>query len=191
MSRTRRKSRTLPSTSQDSTTPVDLFLLAGLPNPIHERGREYLQALAGHFSKVITAPSPPHPGPLFRQSAVDTLLRAGAQFAVRRIKNRSEDQKIRPKRVALFYVPAQDDQLLLEAFDFFVFPIPMRDLADFDNAGSQKRHSRDACEAAIQKALATYRKELIGIVQPCRANNNAASLLGRDAANILEQLRFH
>jgi hypothetical protein len=68
--------------------------------------------------------------------------------------------------VALFYVPAQDDQLLLEAFDFFVFPIPMRELAAFDETGKQKRHSRDACETAIRNALGTYREELIGIVQP-------------------------
>jgi hypothetical protein len=62
-------------------------------------------------------------------------------------------------------VPAEDDQLLLTAFDFFVFPVPLRGLAKFDEAGHQVRHQRTACETAIRKGMEVYTRELIGVVQ--------------------------
>ena len=104
-------------------------------------------------------------GPLYRQATIDTLLRGATQFATRRFKNRSDDQPARPRRIVLLYVPADDDQQLLAAFDFFVFPVPMRDLAVFDSAGHQKRHQADACERAIEAAFAVYTRQLLGIVQ--------------------------
>src|ERR1022692_4916515 len=152
MGKPKHKQRLLP-VALPSTTAVDLFLLAGLPNPLNQRVEEFFQTLAGTNAKVISSPSPSYDGPLYKQRTVDTLLTAGATFAIRRLKNRSDDQYARPRRIALFYVPADDDQLLLAAFDFFVFPVPLRDLAKFDEAGHQVRHQRTACEAAIRKDL--------------------------------------
>ena len=137
MAKRNKRQRLLPLPPGPSTTPVDLFLLAGLPNPIHGRCEKFLQQLAGRYSKVVASSSTSDDGPLFRQSTVDSLLRGSAEFAVRRLKNRSDDQSARPRRIALFYVPATDDQRLLDAFDFFVFPVAMHDLAAFDHYGHQ------------------------------------------------------
>lgn len=164
MGKPKHKRRLLP-VALSSTTAVDLFLLAGLPNPLHQRVEEFFQTLVGANAKVISSPSPGYDGPLYRKGAVDALFAAGATFAIRRLKNRSDDQLARPRRIALFYVPADDDQLLLTAFDFFVFPVPLRDLAKFDEAGHQFRHQRTACEAAIRKGKEVYTRELVGAVQ--------------------------
>jgi hypothetical protein len=164
MGKPKHKRRLLPL-ALPSTTAVDLFLLAGLPNPLHQRTEVFLQTLAGTNAKVISSPSPSFDGPLYRQGTVDTLLAAGATFAIRRLKNRSDDQSARPRRIALFYVPADDDRFLLAAFDFFVFPVPLRDLAKFDAAGHQIRHQRTACEAAIRKGMEVYARELTEGVQ--------------------------
>jgi hypothetical protein len=65
----------------------------------------------------------------------------------------------------LFYVPAADDQILLSAFDFFVFPIPLRELANFDESGHQKRHDPQRCEEAVRHGIEVYKQELVLTVQ--------------------------
>jgi hypothetical protein len=167
MGKRKNKPRTRPATTTlISTTPVDLLLLAGLPNPLHKRIEEFLKELAGVYSKVIAVSSASYDGPLYRQATVTILLRAAAEFSIRRLKNRGENQPPRPRRIVLFYVPTDDDEQLLSAFDFFVFPVPLRDLAEFDEAGHQKRHDRLVCEQAIRKAFDVYSRELIGLLQP-------------------------
>jgi hypothetical protein len=146
---------------------------------------EFFQTLAGTNAKVISSPSPSYDGPLYRQRTVDTLLTAGARFAIRRLKNRSANQSARPRRIALFYVPADDDQLLLAAFDFFVFPVPLRDLAKFDEAGRQVRQRRTACEAAIRKGMEVYIREFTGVVQQRIESRKSSEPL------LLPPLNFH
>lgn len=165
MRKLERKPRRIPA-SGPSTTPVDLFLIAGLPNPLHASVERFVQDRAGQTAKVIASPSSSFDGYLYRKKTVQTLLTAGAQFAVRRLKNRSDDQTARPRRIALLYVPADDEEALIDAFDFFVFPIPLRDLAQYDSIGHQRRHDLGVCEQAIHKAMETYTAELIGILQP-------------------------
>lgn len=162
MGKPKHKQRKLP-VALPSTNAIDLFLLAGLPHPLHSRIEEFFQNVAGTHAKVIATSSPSY-GPLYREKTVQALLAAGAQFAVRRLKNRSDDQAARPRRIALFYVPAEDDELLLRAFDFFVFPVPLRDLSTFDDAG-KRRHQREACEAAIRKGMEVYARDLVGLLQ--------------------------
>ena len=149
-----------------STTPVDLLLLAGLPSSLHKRIEAILKELAGPSAKVVAVPSASHDGPLYRSSVVQTLLRAAGQFSIRRLQNRGADQPPRPRRIVLFYVPSSDDHQLLNAFDFFVFPIPLRGLAEFDEVGHQKRHDRLTCEGAVRLALEIYSLELITWIQP-------------------------
>lgn len=164
MGKPKRKQRTLPI-ALPSSTAVDLFLLAGIPHPLHSRVEEFFQNVAGNHAKVIATPSPSYDGTLYREKTVQVLLTAGARFAVRRLKNRSADQAARPRRIALFYVPAEDDELLLRGFDFFVFPVPLRDLATFDDHGNQRRHQREACEAAILGGMEVYTRDLVGLLQ--------------------------
>jgi hypothetical protein len=186
MGKRRKTTRTRPAITKSlSTTPVDLLLLAGLPHPLNSRIEEFLKELAGIYSKVIAVSSSSYDGPLYRKHPVASLLRAAADFSVRRIKNRSENQPPRPRRIALFYVPAVDDQQLLSAFDFFVFPVPLRDLAEFDEAGHQKRHDRGACEQAIRKAFQVYSLELVGSLQPRIESRKSSEPL------LLPPLNFH
>jgi len=181
-----KKTRTRPAiTTSQSTTPVDLLLLAGLPHPLHNRIEEFLKQLAGVYSKVIAVPSASHDGLLYRKPPIASLLRAAADFSIRRLKSRGENQPPRPRRIVLFYVPADDDQQLLSAFDFFVFPVPLRDLADFDEAGHQKRHDRVVCEQAIQKAFEVYSRELVGSLQPRIEGRRSSEPL------LLPPLNFH
>jgi hypothetical protein len=152
MGKLKHKQRTLPI-ALPSSNAIDLFLLAGLPHPLHSRIEEFFQNMAGKDAKVIATSSSSDDGLLYRETTVRTLLRAGAQFAVRRLKNRNDDQAARPRRIALFYVPAENDELLLRAFDFFVFPVPLRDLSTFDGYGKQARHQREACERQFEREL--------------------------------------
>ena len=163
MGRLRSRQRRIP-TPGPSTTPVDLFLIAGLPNPLHASAERFVQNLAGPSAKVAS-PSASSDGLIYRKNTVQILLSAGAHFAVRRLKNRSDDQTARPRRIALLYVPAEDQEKLIDAFDFFVFPIPLRDLAQYDSAGRQRRHDGVACEQAIKEALGVYKAELVGLLQ--------------------------
>lgn len=164
MGKPKKKPRLLPM-ALPSTTAVDLFLLAGLPNPLHTRVQEFLQNLAGRHAKVIAISSPTFDGLLYHQRTVDALLKGAAQYAVRRLKNRSDDQTARPRRIVLFYVPAEDDQRLLATFDFFVFPVPLRQLATFDEGGNQRRHKREVCELVIRKGMEVYTQNHVGSVQ--------------------------
>jgi len=164
MAKPKHKQRKLP-VPLPSTNAVDLYLLAGLPHPLHSRIEEFLQSIAGTHAKVIAIPSPSYDGPLYRERTLLALLTAGAQFAIRRLKHRSEDQAVRPRRIVLLYVPAEDDDLLLREFDFFVFPLPLRDLSNFDDYGNQRRHQRVACEAAIRKGMEVFTRDLVGLLQ--------------------------
>src|SRR5690348_9702471 len=102
------KQRAIP-VAQPSTNVVDLFLLAGLPNPLHQQIETFFHKAAGTAANVISSSSPSYERPLYRISTVESLRSAGARFAIRRLKNRSDDQSARPRRIALFYVPADDD----------------------------------------------------------------------------------
>ncbi|MFN7926073.1 MAG: hypothetical protein U0Q16_38605 [Bryobacteraceae bacterium] len=148
-----------------STNETNLFLLAGLPNPLHARIEVWLQALTGPSTKVIAVAGQSYDGEVYKKRTVQILLEGAARFAIRRLKNRSDDQSARPRRIVLFYVPAYDDAVLLDAFGFIVFPVPLRDLARYDDHGRQMRHRRDACETAIRKGIDIYKRELVGVVE--------------------------
>jgi hypothetical protein len=165
MARPRHKRRTLPLPAQPSTNAVDLYLLAGFPKPLLARVEEYLQTLVCGHSKAIATAFPSYDGALYKEKSVQTLFTAGARFAIRRLKNRSDDQTARPRRIALFYVPADNDELLIRAFDFFAFPVPLRDLSTYDETGTQRRHLRHECESAIRGAMETHARVLVGSLQ--------------------------
>jgi hypothetical protein len=104
MAKPKHNQRALPVAAQPSTNAVDLFLLAGFPNPLHARVEEFLQTLAGGHSRAVATAFPSYDGALYREKSVQTLFTAGARFAVRPLKNRSDDQSARPRRIALFYI---------------------------------------------------------------------------------------
>lgn len=167
MGNQRKRIRTRPAiTTSRSTTPTDLLLLAGLPNPLHNRMQEFLKGLAGAYAKVIAVPVAGYDGPLYRIQTVKLLLQSAAGFSIRRLRTSGDNQSPQPRRIALFYVPATDDEHLISAFDFFVFPLPLIGLEHFDPNGHQKRHDPVECEQAIRTAFWTYTEELIRLLQP-------------------------
>src|SRR5208282_94637 len=117
MGKRKKRIRTRPAiTTSRATTPTDLLLLAGIPNPLHNRMQEFLKGLAGAYSKVIAVASASDDGPLYRAQTVKGLLQSAAGFSIRRLRNNGENQSPQPRRIGLFYVPATDDQHLLCAF---------------------------------------------------------------------------
>lgn len=158
------KQRAMP-VELTSTNVADLFLLAGLPNPLHMRVTKWLETRMGPSIKVIATAGQSYDGAIYKQRTVDALVESAAQFAIRQLRNRRDDQSARPRRIALFYVPAPDDEILLKSLEFVVFPVPLRRLAKFDDFGTQMRHRPDACESAIQDALEVYRRQLVGIIE--------------------------
>ena len=164
MGKPKHKQRMVP-VGLASTNEADLFLLAGLPNPLHARVEAWLQALTGPGTKVIAVAAQSYDGEVYKKRTVEILLEGAARFAIRRLKNRSDDQSARPRRIVLFYVPAYDDEILLNAFEFIVFPVPLRDLARYDDHGKQMRHRRYACETAIKNGIDLYKRELVGVVE--------------------------
>lgn len=132
---------------------VPLLLLAGLPNSTHNRGAALLESIVGGRAKAIAVPSGANNAALFPEKTVEALLRAASGFAIRRLNTTHEDQPPTPTHILLFYVPALDDENLLAAMDFFVFPIPLLELAVYDNSGRQKRHDAHALKQGIESAL--------------------------------------
>jgi len=156
--------RKLPASGREQ---VELLLLAGLPNPLHNRASVLLEAIFGGNAKVIAVPSAVEDGVLFSSRTIETLLRGAADFVIHRHKTTPHDLPPTPKHIILFYVPAVDDEKLLSALDFFVFPVRLLALANYDESGHQKRHNIGAFEGAIEAALATSRvaAEFLGDVK--------------------------
>lgn len=146
-------------------TPVDLFLLAGLPNPLHLRAEQFLKEYVGEAAQVVALPSSSD-GSLYRERTVESLLRTSGVFTLKRLRSRAADGPPRPRRLALLYVPAPDEHRLLQAFDHFIFPVPLWELSEYDDFGQQKRHDRLACQRAIRDAVELYTQELVAKVQP-------------------------
>ena len=48
---------------------------------------------------------------------------------------------------------------------FSFFRLPCENLSTFDDRGNQRRHQREACEAAILKGIEVYTRDLVGLLQ--------------------------
>jgi hypothetical protein len=166
---------------------MPLILLAGLPNPVHARGILVLQEILGANAKVIAAPSGVNDGALYSQRTIEELLRGAAGFAIRRLKTGAGNLSPTPKHIILFYVPAADDEQLLAAMDFFVFPVPLRELATYDLNGLQKRHVNAALKGAIEAAVAISRVAEVFIQNVKRRISNVRS----DEPLVLPPANFH
>ena len=132
---------------------MPLLLLAGLPNPIHNRGAALLEGIVGGNAKVIAVPSGADNAALFPDRTVEALFKAASEFAIRRLRTTPEGQPPTPKHIILFYVPARDEERLLAAMDFFIFPAPLRELAEYDDFGHQRRHDSESLKGAIEAAV--------------------------------------
>jgi hypothetical protein len=127
-----------------------MYVLAGLPLITHKVAAAFLE---GRFSDAIVhaVPANAQDGALYGRLQVETLLQTVGSFAVRRRVN-GPDQPAAPASITLLYVPAPDQERLLQAFDFAVLAIPLPTLVAYNEKGRQLRHNQEDVEEAIAGA---------------------------------------
>ena len=128
-----------------------MIILAGLPPATHGRAIEIVKRLRPSAS-ALGIPSPTSDHGLYSRRLVDSLLNGVTGFAIRR-RTRGPQTPVAPRSIILLYVPASDQERLLQALDFTVLPEPMTALAIRDTDGKQLRHSSERTEEAIAAAL--------------------------------------
>lgn len=128
-----------------------MFVLAGLSPATHTHAVAYLK---NRFpaAAVIGLPSGKSDDSLYPTQLICSLIRAVTEFATRRRKS-SEPPKIAPKYIILMYVPSDDQERLLKAFDFAIMPEPLPSLCARDARGTQMRHSEEAVVSALSAAV--------------------------------------
>jgi hypothetical protein len=89
------------------------------------------------------------------------LLRAVSEYAVRQLK--AQMSAPAPAQILLAYVPASDDERLLAEFDFFVFPVRLTRLAEYDHYGRQYRHDRTTAEGYVVSSIQTALRDFVEV----------------------------
>jgi hypothetical protein len=131
---------------------VPLVLLAGLPHPISGAVASVVEKTLVPSPKVIHQASGSDNKELYKPQTVAGLLRAVSDYAVRQL--RAQTSPPIPTQILLAYVPAGDEERLLGEFDFFVFPVRLTRLAEYEH-GRQYRHDRKICEEYVGPAVET------------------------------------
>jgi len=128
---------------------LPLLVLAGLPNPACAGIASLVEQ---HFrSKVIRHASGNDDARLYTDATIGALMNAVSGFAVRQL--RSEAHPPVPKHILLAYVPSDDDEGLLDAFEFFVFPVRLVSLSRYDEHGRQLRHDLKVATDRVVSSL--------------------------------------
>jgi hypothetical protein len=140
-------------------TRAPLVILAGLPNPICVAVAAAIETRSR--TRVIYQPSCNDGRHLYTEKTVRALVNAVSGFAVRHLK--SEEIPLIPEHILLAYVPADDQERLLAEFEFYVFPVPLSLLAEYDENGRQNRHNRTLAEKYIVSSLETALREFTEI----------------------------
>jgi hypothetical protein len=156
-----------------------MYIVAGLPLPLHNEARSIVKRLTGTQSQVIALASGRRDGPLYAPALVSAILRAVSGFAVRR-RSKGPQRPPVPASILLLYVPAPDDEAFLKELDFTVFPASLLELAALDSQRRQLRHSIEAVEAALRRTLTaaeTVMQGLAGIMQRINARSDREPLL--------------
>lgn len=130
--------------ARKETSNAPLVVLAGLPHPTCAAVAVAIETAISPSPRVIFEASSTDDSELYRERTVKGLLRAVSQYAVRQVKAKMVTPT--PAHILLAYVPANDEEMLLAEFDFFVFPVRLTRLAQYDNHGRQCRHNRTTAE---------------------------------------------
>ena len=146
MNRHRRDTRT-------ETQKTPLVLLAGLPHPICGAVAHTIEKSLTPSPRVIFEASGTDNRELYKVQTVTGLLRAASNYAVRQLK--ASTSAPTPTQILLAYVPATDEERLLAAFDFCVFPVRLTRLAEYDEHGRQYRHNHRTTEGYVVPSLQT------------------------------------
>ncbi len=135
-----------------------LVVLVGLPHPICAAVARVLENRLSPSPQVIFQPSGADNRELYKKQSLTELMAAVTGFAVKHL--RAEAVRPTPTQILLAYVPAADEEQLLAEFDFFVFPVRLTSLAQYDAFGRQFRYNREFAEdyafASLETALGTF-----------------------------------
>lgn len=158
--------------------PQPMYVIAGLPKAIHKDAVDGLQARLPH-AIVKGIPSPTHDGALYSGALVNLLVRSVGEFAVRRRTNGNAQPA--PASITLLFVPASDQEALLQRFDFALMSAPLSALVARDLHYRQLRHDRDAVADALIAAVAASGEARMNLTQVVRRlayrSDNEALLL--------------
>ncbi|MBO9579657.1 MAG: hypothetical protein J7498_02050 [Sphingobium sp.] len=155
-----------------------MYVIAGLPIAIH---RDAVANLQARLPQAIVKgnPAPSLDGALYSPAAVNQIVRSVGEFTVRRRTNGNAQPA--PSSITLLFVPAPDQENLLQRVDFAVMSAPLPTLIALDEHYKQLRHDRDAVADALRTAVAASgeaRMNLNRVVERLsRRSDNEALLL--------------
>jgi len=139
--------------TRKETQRTPLVLLAGLPHPLCGAVANTTEKSLSPSPRVIFEASGADNRELYKVQMVTGLLRAASNYAVRQLK--ASTSAPTPTQILLAYVPATDEERLLAAFDFYVFPVRLTRLAEYDEHGRQYRHNHRTAEDYVVPSLQT------------------------------------
>jgi len=114
-----------------------------LPKEVVNATENFLATAYKGSVRVHSVPASSKDGKLYPQSNIDALLLVALKFIDRRMKNKPTAEP-HPRSIFLLYVPAQDQDRLLTALDFCVFPVAMRKLAEFSDGRQGRNDDRQS-----------------------------------------------
>lgn len=132
-----------------------LVILAGLPNPINGAVARSIEDKSSPRPLVVSAPSGNDDAQLYRERTVSALMNAAGGYTVKHLKPLVAPPT--PRHIVLAYIPAPDEERLLAEFDFFVFPVRLTLLAEYDERGRQRRHDREFADDYVIGSLVSLR----------------------------------
>ncbi|WP_148707844.1 hypothetical protein [Komagataeibacter melaceti] len=126
-----------------------LIIVLGIPQALVGEVKQWVSSSMSRPVNVLAVPATNDDNRPYNSAQVSQVFQTAVKYAER--KRRAEQQPA-PAYIMLLYVPGQNDEAALAPFDFFVFPVPLHILCNFDN-GRQLRHDHDKVKQAIQNAL--------------------------------------
>src|SRR5579864_232360 len=133
------------------TQKTPLVVLAGLPHSIYTAAARTTVENLSPSPRVISHPSGADDRFLYKKQTVTSVMQAVTGYAARQIK--AENTPPTPNQILFAYVPSDDEEQLLAEFDFFVFPVRLTCLAEYDESGHQFRHDREMVEKYVVSSL--------------------------------------
>jgi hypothetical protein len=131
--------------------PVPMYVIAGLPIAVLNRALSRFEARLPH-AIIKGIPSPSDDGRLYPRAFIERLICSVGGFVIRRRDNGKAQPT--PASITLLFVPAPDQELLLQAFDFALMVAPIAALVARDERRRQLRHDLSAVDEALDHSVA-------------------------------------
>lgn len=133
------------------STPRPLILVVGLPPPISTTVLKTVETEYRPTPRVLVPPSSTADDHLYKPAYCESLIRAVSEYAERQRK--ASPSPPVPEHVLLAYVPSPDDDTLLRHLEFFVFPVRLSRLAEYNEHGRQLRHDLKVANSYVLSSI--------------------------------------